>query len=498
MSTKARNWLDEILPLDRPEYAKQPEALLTDLLWRSKGSSIAKQIKITREGKNSKLVPRRNNGTQKQVVETIPFAEKSDISNLVICPSGVANPVKALLYSLQAPKARGDKSLACVPVYPDVVMLQTLHGLVNKPSPPDLAHTIEMVGWLGGSDGEGQVASIFINATKTKIGIEQGFSGLLDNMIPEIITQAWVALSGGQWPRVAAGEIDGGQRSIIGKHYQATPFRWFWDKWSALCSPDANWHGILPARRFADWAMCLLRTGLSFAYIWEANYYTLLQEVIIEELENRENKASVLKARRVFARMLEDGATLASIESPRIPAVQKHAWNSLSNLLARGHEIRRKLDENIGSVLSPEDLSLDTVTFIEKWVSTLALDDLKKMAIRPSVSSNTAPNVREFVRYLLKPRSSDDDTMDQADFYYLAKTNSKSFWFQPGPEWFVVETSLLGGHPGSKCTLGNLLDDLRKLGVRIERSILIEMLEEAGLSTDSPDADNAIIINSGF
>ena len=35
------SWLvNSLLPLPRPEYAKQTEALLTDLLWRSRGSSL--------------------------------------------------------------------------------------------------------------------------------------------------------------------------------------------------------------------------------------------------------------------------------------------------------------------------------------------------------------------------------------------------------------------------------------------------------------------------
>lgn len=497
MSPKIRNWVEDLLPLDIPEYAKQPEALLTDLLWRSKGSSISVQIKIKRGGKLSKLVLRRNNGKLKKVIETTPFAEKSDISGLIIVPEGISSPVKALLVSLQAPKARGDKSLACVPIHPDAIMLQTLHGLVNKDSPQNLAHTIEMVGWLGGSAGEGHVAVLFIDVTGRQSDVGKGFTGLADNMIPEVIKQAWIALEGSPWPRVMPGEIDQTRRSLIAQCYQITPFQWFWDKWQTLCTSANNWYGVLPSRRFVDWATCLLRTGLSFAYIWEANFYFLLQECVIDELENRKNKTNNSNALVALKAMLENGATLASIESPRIPASQKHAWNSLSNLLARGHEIRRRFDDRIGPALLP-DVGKDVSSLVSGWLKTLDLEDLKYLAIRPSVSTSTAPNVREFVRYLLKPRSSDDDTRDQADFYYLAKTNSKSFWFQPGPEWFVVVTSLLGRHPGGNCTLGNLLEDLRKLGVRIERSNLVELLEEAGLSTDSPDADNAIVIKAGF
>ncbi len=110
----------------------------------------------------------------------------------------------------------------------------------------------------------------------------------------------------------------------------------------------------------------------------------------------------------------------------------------------------------------------------------------------------TANNQKEFVRYLLLERSSDDDFVDQADFYYLARSNSRHLWFHSGPEWLVVVTSLLCESPGGHCTLGSLLQDLSCLGVAVDRSTLVGLLEEAGLSTDSPDADNALVIRSGF
>jgi hypothetical protein len=115
------------------------------------------------------------------------------------------------------------------------------------------------------------------------------------------------------------------------------------------------------------------------------------------------------------------------------------------------------------------------------------------------VDARTPKTQREFVRYLLQPRSSDDDSADQADFYYLARTNSKRlFWFQPGPEWLIVVTSLLAARPSGRCTLGMLIGDLATLGIKVERWVLVNLLEEAGLSIDSPDADNALVIRAGF
>jgi hypothetical protein len=125
-------------------------------------------------------------------------------------------------------------------------------------------------------------------------------------------------------------------------------------------------------------------------------------------------------------------------------------------------------------------------------------DLLTKLATPLRPGKDKAKNQKEFVRYLLQARAADDDREDQADFYYLARAHTRNFWFQPGPEWLVVVTSLLSGTAGSECTLGMVLNDLSNLGIRVERWVLVSMLEEAGLSIDSPDADNALVIRSGF
>jgi hypothetical protein len=257
----------------------------------------------------------------------------------------------------------------------------------------------------------------------------------------------------------------------------------------------------LPTRRFVDWATCLLRTGLSFAYLWEADFFVKLQAYISEKHSSRIDPAhGQTSAQASLAEMLAAGAILATIESPTAPATQKHCWTALSALLARGYLVREEVKRHLGDWpfgMPPHAVDLDAV--VESWVDSLSVQDLEKLSRPVEVDSNTAPNTREFVRYLLLPRTSDDDTTDQADFYYLARTNSsRRFWIQPGPEWLVVAISLLGEEPGGKCTLGMLIDDLRMLGLRVERRVLVGMLEEAGLSTDSPDADNALVIHSGF
>jgi hypothetical protein len=501
----ASEWIKQLLPLDRPEYAKQPEALLTDLLWRSKGSNISQIIQLSREKELYKLVPKRyDKNRSKIIIETFPVAEKVNIQDLFIIPDNIADPIKPLLNSLLAPKSRGDKAAAVVPANPNAIVFQTLHGLVNKPGPADLAKIIEIVGWLGGSQGEGHVAKIFIEACNNSNSVDQGFTGLLDAIVSLIARKTWADLAAGkkgydiEWPKVAPGLIDPSRgKSLIADNYMYTPFRWFWEKWEVLCNPENKWIEILPTRRFVDWATCLLRTGLSFAYLWEANLFVLLQDVIRKEMEYRKTGSSSTIGRETLNSMCMNGAKLASIEPVLTPPSQKDIWPALRSLLARGYEVRESILglDQIFNINPGENL----ISLVNRWLNTLTMEDLEILSKPSKVESETAENAREFVRYLLRPRSSDDDTADQSDFYFLARSNkANNFWFQPGPEWFIVTTSLLARKPGGASTLGLLLDDLQKLGIRVERSVLIEILEEVGLSTDSPDADNALVITSGF
>jgi len=195
---------------------------------------------------------------------------------------------------------------------------------------------------------------------------------------------------------------------------------------------------------------------------------------------------------------MHEGAVLATINPPNVPTTQKDAWEALRGLLARGYEARERIKNHLARS-APSSLPASSfVPLDEAWLASIPSQDLAAVAAPLEVKTDTAKNTKYFVRYLLQPRSSDDDSVDQADFYYLARTNSANFWLEPGPEWLVVVAGLLCRRPGGQCTLGMLLNDLATLGIRVERSILVGMLEEAGLSMDSPDADEALVIKSAF
>lgn len=498
------SWVKNLIPLDRPEYATQPEALLTDLLWRSPGSSLSAGAPLnalaaisTPEGMALERLVAQKLQTSKGPVETYPHAVAADISDLIVRDGGEPSPMAAYLKSMLAPQARKARSAAFVPVQPALSSLQTLHGLVNKAAPPSLANIIESVGWLGGSPGKGAVARMLLITYSGSPSRAAGFTGFTDALAERASRHAWNTLFAHEqdptrrlpWPGFSPGTVSVGSTELA--IYKRTPFSWFWDHWQTLCSQE--WANALPARRFVDWALCLLRTGLAFAYVWEARFFLALHAAIRER-----TSAQRFQELRSF---LEEGRVLATVESADVPARERYAWTALGTVIATGYTARQAIHDYLTEHDAPE-LPVgagDLPARLEAWVRSLPDSTAYQALARlPQASRNTAKNQQEFVRYLLLPRSADDDTADQTDFYYLMRSHPGGSWFEPGPEWLVVMTGLVARTPGGKCTLGGLVHDLSRLGLRVDRSVLIDMLEGAGLSSDSPDADDAVVVHSGF
>lgn len=505
------SWLvkpDGLLPLPRPEYAKQTEVLLTDLLWRSRGSSLGGDrgyfedlaaLRSTAAPHDiRRLVARKAHGGSPKALETYPIALGTPLTGLIDrVPSGL-DPMAIILDSILAPRARGDKSLACAPVTPDVVALQTLHGMVNKDSPANQARAIEMVGWLGGSSGDGDVASTFLTALAADDPADP-LNQVTSRALRAMAAHVWRELGNGastwrEWPVIGPVPPTAPQLHPLASA-RFTPFRWFWTKWVNLCNPANGWRAALPARRFTDWALCLLRTGLAFGYLWEAEFFRILHKAVIQARDNSSEAPATLLA---LKNLLQQGARLASIEPSDVPPSEKNAWPALEMLLMQGYKARVAIEDAQPPEVDLATIGPDLSSRLETWISDFSRIGAAGLPARLEPEDDAAKNTREFVRYLLVPRVSDDDTEDQADFYYLARSKQRNFWFEPGPEWLVVVCSLLARRPGEHCTLGELVDDLAALGIHNDRAVLVRLLEEAGLSTDSPDADNALVIKSAF
>lgn len=514
----ADNWLTTtLLPLDRPEYSKQTEALLTDLLWRSPGSSLfIKSIeksyldeyladRETFDGQSLKRIVFERIGKKTQkVVESLPLARGTDLSG-VVGGEGVAACLDTLLDSLKAPRSRSYRSISAVPLHPDLIVLQTLPGIVNKNSPPNVADIIEHVGRLGGSDGIGAVAHRFLQAFNSAPAVQAGLSGFSSEAFARIAAQVWTQMdsmgpSSGTpwpaWPGVRAQDYDLGGPILPISTLSMTPFRWFWTKWETLCAADKGWIAHLPQRRWLDWALTLLRTGLAFVYLWEAELLVRIRERLVE----RQTGVAAGPERDRLNSFLAGQFTLVSVQPLRVPPSQKRVWSALASGIAKGHAFRKHLGDWLDNPdNSPSELGTGELsTSLNDWIDGLTTSQLAELAAPLSISSSTATNTKEFIKYLMLARSADDDSSDQADLYFLSRSQRSDFWIDLGPEWLVVETAMLAGMPGGKCTLRQLLDDLAFLGIAIDRPTVVALLESTGLSADSPDADDALVIESGF
>src|SRR6266700_8438259 len=118
MSTST-SWINTILPLPRPEYAKQPESLLTDLLLHSKGSNLssvpirngtyldelAKLRQDKKDPPTDRLIPLRARGGKSSTTETIPIAERTPVSTKIVTDSESKKLLRALLESILAPQS---------------------------------------------------------------------------------------------------------------------------------------------------------------------------------------------------------------------------------------------------------------------------------------------------------------------------------------------------------------------------------------------------------
>lgn len=509
----ADNWVTAALPLGRPEYSKQTEALLTDLLWRSPGSSLYDSAsdkplidtalggRTTASGQLlDRVVFEKLGKASQKIVESSPLARSADLTAAI---AGAATPecLDALLNALRAPRSRSYKSISAVPVHPDLVVLQTLPGIVNKENPSNLAKIIEHVGRLGGSDGVGAVANAFLSGFAVQPSIRNGLSGCTAAIYPTVGRTVWDRLGGlaappapwPPWPSVRArAYVKGGEPPLLAA-LPRTPFEWFWNKWTVLCDPQRGWFDHLPERRWLDWSLALLRAALAFGYLWEAEFYERMYQRVVE----RHGGNAQGPARERLIGFLRGQFTLAVVHPRELPPSQKRMWGALGSNVAEGYAFRNRLIDMFDDPTT-EPARQDPVNAIPQWLDALPLGRLEELAAPLPVTASTANNTKEFIKYLMLQRSADDDSSDQADLYYLARSQHNHFWVELGPEWLVVETALLAGRPGRSCTLRLLLEDLSLLGLSIDRSTLVSMLEDTGLSADSPDADDALVIESGF
>lgn len=488
-----------LFDLPRPEYAKQTEMVLVDLLWRSKGTILGEKQalqdlplrrKIDRAATRRLIVKSLRQGNRPRsgdLTETGPWAEQSMLSGAFSSEADARMFTAAALGSVEAPKARRDQSTTCVPVHLGLIPLQSLSGAVNKDQPPDLAKAVEVMAALGGSATYGSAAARLVQmlqASSNASDLDRTFEAMGRHVWQQLEVEKLPSWPGTLSATVPLSPVPDGQQGACAHG----PAGWFWTSWQCLLDPAAGWRDALPDRRFVDWATCVLRTGLAMTYLWEGAMFRALRDFIAEPTEPSWERLAATFRRPELLR----------IARPGTPLGERNINPLLLSGLGDGYHARQAVEEAVrearGNGTACLDLDADAAT------NAAALADLTLSfvdEVRPDPRS--APKtLREFVTYLMLARIADDAPADEADLYYLARRNRQYAWVEPGPEWLVVVASLAAGRPGGQCTLRTLSTALRSLGISVDRTTLVGLLEGAGLTQDSPDADEAIIVNAGF
>ena len=155
------------------------------------------------------------------------------------------------------------------------------------------------------------------------------------------------------WPAVGpVPPADSPRHPLASAQYH--PFSVVLDEVAAIFAiPTNGWREALPARRFTDWSLCLLRTALAFAYLWEAEFFRLLHRAIVERRDKPSDAANSVLA---VTSLIENGARLASIEPVNVPSSEKNSWPALESLLMQGYMAREAIENVLAE--SPHHLDL--------------------------------------------------------------------------------------------------------------------------------------------
>ena len=158
--------------------------------------------------------------------------------------------------------------------------------------------------------------------------------------------------------------------------------------------------------------------------------------------------------------------------------------------LSRGLKVRQILEKAIPK---------DTKKSIEETLFDLHRDIEVREALRDALKEKYQEQTKslwEAVKYALLTRS---QIGESADFYGLLKSVSPKYTvIEPATEWIAAISSIAIDMPGGQGSLGTVLDDLQRLGLRPSVSELTRYLESAGLAQSAADADTAVSILSAY
>jgi hypothetical protein len=488
----------DLFRLNRPEYTRQPESLVTDLVWGTLDEPPGP------DGGRPYLLPRLDKPMGKYVGPEGSLRTATDAigSGGIFSDPGPAATIvlETVFEALFAPRARGSRlGDALVMVNPDFAALQNLRGFTSKNQPPSYHKIFERIARLGGS-GEGGAARLYLESFADAAPATDGATGFIETGLSTYSARAFEAcFPGSTWKGAApSGKAADPSQLPLASHLAQSPFAWFWEKWTNL--HEGGWRGVLPARRFADWQSSIARTGLAMSYLYEARVLCILRDALAERAAGKEAAVAAALFSSHFGQVGRP-VPLGRIYGPEVDPGTKGCGPWLNSIVKQGVSFLAAAKE-AKAVPAVDWAAGAPGAVFTAWLEEVPPEAAQRFMDDAQALSSEGKNLFEFVKHLLKPledRTDDSGFGERADLYGLLKQNSAGkIWFEPGPEWLVPVVSLLSGEPGGEVTLKAVRADLAKLGLECDRAVLVSLLEACGLTTDSPDADDGLVVRSGF
>lgn len=485
------------LRLPRPQYVSVPEGFISALASRCyvvdfaglAGDEVPAAVyEANPQGRRPKRPPHQTRPYGQSVED---FAAELETAGL-ISYNGQKELARAVASGIAGVRTRAWRGRAAIPMSIGLALAQNVRGLAGTKNPPDLAAILDRFFAMGapeGADGQFGASETWARAAARRARIDP-LVGMIDTALSEIVFVS------GYEPRPDAicpihrvvdrsdttGSVLGEDevKSCLRIHgsngnFQGTPFSWFYDTWTKLCSDV--WVEALPARVWVDWASTVLRLAFGMGYLWEVSWYESIAQSVIQN----DDRTSDQLARSIGALLpWRDSASSVSVRD--VAAATR--WRVM-----RSHDVRTCVQD----WTKRHDLS----TADEQLVAMRSDPTLRRDLGRAlAEGGSTNANLWEAINYSLLTRVG---TGEDTDHYGLLRKHGPRYTVpDPGVEWLAAIASLSCPGPSQSTNVATLMANLRAMGLRPDRGDLVRRLEEAGVARGSADADQAVEIKAAF
>lgn len=466
--------------LRRPQYPSSPEILLSALAWsvipRPATAPDAGLIYVRKESKAKRGVDIRQTRPKPDDLEQFATALRAEgmLTASGTLPDFVVEAIADSLMGVRSEKGVGYASSA---IGLCGALLQDPAGGLGAANPPNFASLLNTMYALGGGTESAaerwfEIASRYAGDPTLK-RIERALAKTaLADYLPEVWPPSGAVLS----EIAMSTELPCWWTQDVLAKQLGTPFSWFRESWDRLCSDQ--WYAVLPPRKWAAWAVCVLRNALGFAFLWEANFFS---EIARGVRDLSRDASSVARSALVPTRPL--------IPYQKGSIAQMDVMPNIRQTLVQGSGFRKAIQEVLkGEEAAFSNLS-DVITLLRTKYSAALRE---KMEAADESGTN---NLVETVRYSLIARSGSDVPDHHA---FLRRVSRNYTHVSPGPEWIVVMAAMSAQSLTQDLRLGDVQRQLDALGLKPRIDFLLTELERAGLCVSASDGDEGIEINLGI